>query len=80
MKKELFQALKKYWKDWGYKMSIRDMKGVVKDLIPVENVIVSVSEKEGLKQFIPGLIEINPEVRFLSTGGTFTEINFSLFI
>ena len=74
MKKELFQALKKYWKDWGYKMSIRDMKGVVKDLIPVENVIVSVSEKEGLKQFIPGLIEINPEVRFLSTGGTFTEI------
>ena len=80
MMKWLFQVLKKYWKDWGYKMSIRDMKGVVKDLIPVENVIVSVSEKEGLKQFIPGLIEINPEVRFLSTGGTFTEINFSLFI
>ena len=55
-------------------MSIRDMKGKVEDLIPVENVIVSVSDKRGLELLIPGLMEINPTVRFLSTGGTYTKI------
>ena len=55
-------------------MSIRDMKGKVKDLIPVENVIVSVFDKSGLEMLVPALVHINPDIRFLSTGGTYTKL------
>jgi len=50
------------------------MKGEVNDLIPVKNVIVSVFDKTGLEQLVPGLIEANRDTRFLSTGGTFSRI------
>jgi len=52
-------------------MSIRDMKGQVEDKIPVKNVLVSVFDKSGLEYFIPGLLKANPDVRFMSTGGTY---------
>ncbi len=52
-------------------MSIRDLKGTVEDKIPIKHVIVSVSDKNGLEEFIPGLIEVSPDVRFISTGGTY---------
>ena len=55
-------------------MTIRDMKGEVLDLIKVENVLVSVSDKTGLEDFVPGLMQANPNVRFLSTGGTYNKI------
>ena len=55
-------------------MTIRDLRGVVEDLIPVNNVLVSVFDKSGLEEFIPNLVEINPNVRFLSTGGTYDTI------
>jgi phosphoribosylaminoimidazolecarboxamide formyltransferase/IMP cyclohydrolase len=46
----------------------------IDDLVKVNHVLVSVSDKSGLAAFIPGLIEINPEIRILSTGGTFGRI------
>jgi len=55
-------------------MSIRDLKGKVNDRIPVENVLVSVFDKSGLEKLVPGLIEVNPNVRFISTGGTYGRI------
>ena len=55
-------------------MSIRDLKGKVNDRIPVENVLVSVFDKSGLEKLVPGLIEVNPQVRFMSTGGTYGRI------
>jgi phosphoribosylaminoimidazolecarboxamide formyltransferase/IMP cyclohydrolase len=42
----------------------------IDDRVKVRNVIVSVSNKAGLSNFIPGLVEVNPDVRFYSTGGT----------
>jgi phosphoribosylaminoimidazolecarboxamide formyltransferase/IMP cyclohydrolase len=35
----------------------------VDDLVKVQNILVSVSDKGGLEQFIPELVEINPEIR-----------------
>ena len=40
----------------------------------IERVLVSVSDKSGLDMLVPGLIEINPEVHFYSTGGTYDAI------
>lgn len=51
-------------------MSIRDLRGKVNDRIPVENVLVSVFDKSGLEMLVPGLMEVNPDLRFMSTGGT----------
>ncbi len=41
------------------------------DRVAVRNVLVSTADKSGLDEFIPALLEINPEVNFYSTGGTF---------
>ena len=46
----------------------------IDDLVKVDHVLVSVSDKTGLETFIPRLTELNPSIRFLSTGGTFTRI------
>ena len=56
-------------------MSIRDAKGQIEDKIPVKNVLVSVFDKSGLEAFVKGLIEANPDVRFMSTGGTYKKID-----
>lgn len=42
--------------------------------VKINTVLVSVSDKSGLETFIPSLVEINPEIRILSTGGTYTKI------
>ena len=47
----------------------------VDDLVKVRNILVSVSDKGGLEQFIPQLVEINPEIRIFSTGGTYGRIS-----
>jgi phosphoribosylaminoimidazolecarboxamide formyltransferase/IMP cyclohydrolase len=44
------------------------------DLVKVQHVLVSVSDKSGLDAFIPGLLEIAPQIRFFSTGGTYGRI------
>ncbi len=55
-------------------MSIRKLKGGVTDKIPVENVLVSVSDKSGLEKLVHGLIGVNPNIKFISTGGTYRKL------
>jgi len=43
-------------------------------LVPVRNILVSVSDKSGLDQFIPELIKILPDIKIISTGGTYQRI------
>jgi len=43
-------------------------------LIPIKNLLISVSDKNGLDDFVAGLISINPDIHILSTGGTFSAI------
>jgi phosphoribosylaminoimidazolecarboxamide formyltransferase/IMP cyclohydrolase len=43
--------------------------------VKIRHVIVSVSDKSGLESFVPSLLDINPEIRFFSTGGTYSRIN-----
>jgi phosphoribosylaminoimidazolecarboxamide formyltransferase/IMP cyclohydrolase len=42
--------------------------------VKVNTVLISVSDKSGLETFVPELIGINPEIKILSTGGTFNKI------
>lgn len=42
--------------------------------VKINTVLVSVSDKSGLESFIPGLVEINPDILILSTGGTYGKI------
>ncbi|MEW6672907.1 MAG: hypothetical protein AB1427_14470 [Thermodesulfobacteriota bacterium] len=46
----------------------------IDDSVKVKHVLVSVSDKSGLEEFIPQLLEITPGVRIFSTGGTFTRL------
>src|SRR3989338_7653855 len=55
-------------------MTIRDLKGTVRDRIPVKNVLLSVFDKSGLDVLVPQLIETCPDVRFMSTGGTYKKL------
>jgi phosphoribosylaminoimidazolecarboxamide formyltransferase/IMP cyclohydrolase len=43
----------------------------VDDSVKIRHVLCSVSDKTGLETLIPALVELNPEVRIFSTGGTF---------
>jgi phosphoribosylaminoimidazolecarboxamide formyltransferase/IMP cyclohydrolase len=42
--------------------------------VPINHVLVSVSDKSGLDMLIPRLTQINPNIRIFSTGGTFNHI------
>lgn len=55
-------------------MTIRDHQGRVDDLIPVRNVLISVFDKTGLEELVSQLLALNPQVHFLSTGGTYAKI------
>jgi phosphoribosylaminoimidazolecarboxamide formyltransferase/IMP cyclohydrolase len=46
----------------------------IDDFVSIRNVLVSVSDKSGLGELVSGLTELNPDVRFFSTGGTFRRI------
>ncbi len=46
----------------------------IDDSVRVDHVLISVSDKTGLEDLVPRLREINPEVRFFSTGGTFNRL------
>ncbi len=46
----------------------------IDDLVSVKTVLVSVSDKTGLSDFIPGLVAQDPDIRILSTGGTYSRI------
>lgn len=46
----------------------------VRDSVPIRNVIMSLSEKGGIESFAQGLLELSPELRIFSTGGTFRKL------
>ena len=46
----------------------------IDELVKIQHVLVSVSDKRGLDTFIPQLVELNPEIKIFSTGGTFNAI------
>ena len=46
----------------------------IDNLVKVQHVLVSVSDKTDLEHFVPELLDINPEIHFLSTGGTFSKL------
>jgi phosphoribosylaminoimidazolecarboxamide formyltransferase / IMP cyclohydrolase len=54
-------------------MSINSVS-TIDDLVKIHHVLISVSDKSGLDHFVPKLIDINPEIRIFSTGGTFNHI------
>ena len=46
----------------------------VDDLVRIERVLISVSDKSGLDALVPGLLAVNPDVHIYSTGGTYRAI------
>ncbi|HSO60783.1 MAG TPA: hypothetical protein VLR50_07085 [Desulfobacterales bacterium] len=46
----------------------------IDDRVKVRHLLVSVSDKRGLDEFIPTLVRLNPELRIFSTGGTFAHL------
>jgi phosphoribosylaminoimidazolecarboxamide formyltransferase / IMP cyclohydrolase len=42
----------------------------IDDQVSINTILVSVSDKSGLEEFIPGLLAVNPKIQILSTGGT----------
>lgn len=46
----------------------------IDDRVKVRHILVSVSDKRGLDEFIPPLVQLNPELRIFSTGGTFAHL------
>jgi phosphoribosylaminoimidazolecarboxamide formyltransferase/IMP cyclohydrolase len=46
----------------------------IDDQVKIKTILVSVSDKSGLETFIPGLVEVNPDILILSTGGTYSKI------
>lgn len=46
----------------------------IDDWIKVKHLLVSVSDKKGLENFIPRIVGINPDIRIFSTGGTFAKL------
>ena len=46
----------------------------IDELVKIQHILVSVSDKRGLDTFIPQLVEINPQLKIFSTGGTFNAI------
>jgi phosphoribosylaminoimidazolecarboxamide formyltransferase/IMP cyclohydrolase len=43
-------------------------------LVKVRRLLVSVSDKTGLDDFIPSLLKLNPDIKIFSTGGTFAHL------
>jgi len=47
---------------------------MVDDRVRVSRALVSVADKTGLAELVQGLVSINPQITFYSTGGTYAEI------
>ncbi len=54
-------------------MSI-NVVGKIDEMVSVKHILLSVSDKQGLETFVPGLLEINPKLKLFSTGGTFKKL------
>ncbi|MDP6630734.1 MAG: hypothetical protein QGH42_06740 [Kiritimatiellia bacterium] len=46
----------------------------IDDAVKIKHVLASVSDKSGLDQLVPGLVDANPDVKIYSTGGTYAAI------
>jgi phosphoribosylaminoimidazolecarboxamide formyltransferase/IMP cyclohydrolase len=46
----------------------------IDDLVKVRHMLVSVSDKRGLDMLVPQLVDVNPDIKIFSTGGTFNAI------
>jgi phosphoribosylaminoimidazolecarboxamide formyltransferase/IMP cyclohydrolase len=46
----------------------------VDNWVPIQRVLVSVSDKSGLDLLVPALVETNPAIHFYATGGTFRRL------
>ena len=46
----------------------------IDDAVKINHVLLSVSDKQGLDTFVPRLLQINPGIQFLSTGGTYQRL------
>ena len=46
----------------------------IDNLVKIRHLLVSVSDKSGLEDFIPRLVAINPDLKIFSTGGTFSRL------
>jgi phosphoribosylaminoimidazolecarboxamide formyltransferase / IMP cyclohydrolase len=46
----------------------------IDNAVKVNHVLLSVSDKQGLETFVPRLMQINPGIQFLSTGGTYQRL------
>ncbi len=46
----------------------------IDDQVRINTILVSVSDKSGLEEFIPEMVELNPDILILSTGGTYAAI------
>ena len=46
----------------------------IDDRVTVKNVLMSVSDKTGLEEFVPALVTACPGVKIYSTGGTYTKV------
>jgi phosphoribosylaminoimidazolecarboxamide formyltransferase/IMP cyclohydrolase len=48
--------------------------GKIDERVSVNHVLISVSDKSGLEDFVPGLLAAKPDIHFFSTGGTFARL------
>ncbi len=46
----------------------------IDDKLKIQTMLVSVSDKTGLETFIPGMLDANPDLVILSTGGTYVRL------
>ena len=46
----------------------------IDDVVKIESILASVSDKQGLETFIPELLAVNPDINIFSTGGTYNRI------
>lgn len=46
----------------------------IDDSIEIKNILISVSDKNGLERLVSAVLEINPDIRIYSTGGTYKAI------
>jgi phosphoribosylaminoimidazolecarboxamide formyltransferase/IMP cyclohydrolase len=46
----------------------------IDDAVTLRHALISVYDKRGLDRLVPALVRINPQLRLLSTGGSFTAI------
>lgn len=53
---------------------MKNMVSKTPDLVFIRHALISLSDKTGLEVLVRGLLEINPEIRLFSTGGTYDAI------